>query len=351
MSIVIVAVGFLLQACAARSTPRPGATASLGYTYVPTHPLPVTAVPGEDCTKTNPAYAGLLDALPDNSIRMSVERFERSGLASYTFERAATESGSYRVTVDYMNTDTTSLRLWIRRTAEVRPGRPRSLRGRLGRTSTVSDRSDDTRVSDPSGYQPAEWLPLGSPLPERFMRGTELYEVRLDRPPEARASGFLQYNIPLYVGVGLRVTSVLSVLDNHTDISGLAAIGSEAEAEKLSGSLFVQTLGINGTKPASALPIQSELNRTTAMNAVQAIGAVKALLQDEGTSKSPRAVGMYLPFPATAPLINEITSALLARPIPWPRRCRNAVVAQSTATRALSPAIRPRPRPPEAGGP
>ena len=95
----------------------------------------------------------------------------------------------------------------------------------------------------------------------------------------------------------------------------------EAEANNLRGSLTVQTLGVNGQAISAALPIQSELNRTTAQNAIVAVGSIKALLYENGTVVNPRVVGMYLPFPGGKPLVNAIISELSKKRVVWYRPC------------------------------
>ena len=96
---------------------------------------------------------------------------------------------------------------------------------------------------------------------------------------------------------------------------------------------MVQTLGVNGKAIAAALPIQSELNRTTAMNAVVAIGSIKANLYAEETVKKARVVGIYLPVTGGAQLANAVLSALAESPIEWQRECPRADnKVQKTAT-------------------
>jgi hypothetical protein len=79
----------------------------------------------------------------------------------------------------------------------------------------------------------------------------------------------------------------------------------------------VQTLGVNSQAVASALPVQSELSRTTAENAFVAIESIKAMLHQPETIKFPRVVGLYLPFPGGKPLVNALISELSRRPVTW----------------------------------
>jgi hypothetical protein len=116
-------------------------------------------------------------------------------------------------------------------------------------------------------------------------------------------------------------------------------IGAEAEAERLRGSLVVQTLGVNGKAIASALPIQSELNRTTAQNAIVAVASVKALLHADETIVAPRIVGLYLPFPGGRPLVNALISELSKSTsrLEWKRPCKELKLTVSAQVEAVVP--------------
>lgn len=278
--------------------PKSSGEVESGYTYVPIDPLPVQTVHDAACKDKRAAGSPepLLEAFPDNAVRMLVERFDVSGNVSYGIAKAGAKGESYRVTVDYINVDTINVRVWIAK-------------------SMVEAKS--------KGYAP---VPLLSPPGSEYVPGTEIYEVSREKPEmpqdkSARFPDFAEFNIPVYVGVGLRVSANVYVVGANANISGIGVIGAEAEAEKLKGSLVVQTLGINGKSVAAALPIQSELNRTTAQNAIVAVGAIKALLYADETVKSPRVVGIYLPFPGGKPLVNAIISELSKKPVAWERPC------------------------------
>lgn len=129
--------------------------------------------------------------------------------------------------------------------------------------------------------------------------------------------GYLLYTIPVYVGVGLRVTADVSDIKGSANLTGLSVIGMEAEAKNIRGSLVVQTLGVNGKSISAALPINNDLNLTTTQNAVSAIGAIKALLYEDETEIKVRVVGLYLPFPGGEALVNAIISEMAQEPITW----------------------------------
>jgi hypothetical protein len=281
----------------APSGPRSPGEIESGYTYIPIDPFPVRTVDSSNCPgRGDKPATSLLDALPDNAVRMLVEKFDASGNVAYGASKAASMYERYRVTVDYINADTINVPVVIKKTMQVADPR------------AAASASSEWREVDLFAENLSHFLP-----------GSERYEVR--RLKEGEAPGSSQFNIPVYVGVGLRVSAYVYVTGASANISGIGIIGAEAEANNLRGSLVVQTLGVNGKSVAAALPIQSELNRTTAQSAIVAVGAIKALLYADETIKSPRVVGLYLPFPGGKPLVNAIISELSKKQVEWSRPC------------------------------
>ncbi|MEK8028651.1 hypothetical protein [Pseudaquabacterium rugosum] len=265
-----------------------------GYTYIPVDPFPVETRLSASCREAKPdSTSVLLDSLPDNAVRMLVERFDKSGAITYGASKAGVKDESYRVTVDYINADTINVPVAITKFM------------RRKNTSPVSVDTEPVNL-------------FATDLSE-YVAGTERYEVT--RVTTTKGVPGYVFNIPVYVGVGLRVSSYVYVTGANANISGIGVIGAEAEADRLKGSLVVQTLGVNGKSVASALPIQSELNRTTAQNAIVAVGSIKALLYASETITSPRVVGLYLPFPGGRALVNALISELSKERVEWYRAC------------------------------
>jgi hypothetical protein len=124
--------------------------------------------------------------------------------------------------------------------------------------------------------------------------------------------------VPVYVGIGLRLTANVTVLKGNVSLSNLAALSAAATANRVQGSLVAQSLGLSGAKVMAIMPIPGELNSTTVQNAAVAIGSIKALIYDPDTAKWPRVVGIHYPFATiNQKQVNDIVSALAARPIPW----------------------------------
>lgn len=325
---LLVCLLTLLAACQGVTVYSPAEIES-GYTYVPLDPFPVTPTPGSTCPNgIHLTRETLLEALPDNAVRMLTEQFDASGAVTYGPSKVQGKGESYRVTIDYIYSDTINRRIYVSKSVMPTPS-----------AEDVRDRiHPEPRV-----------VPINAPPTFSYIKGSETYtvttrgptirlypdtptspdEVERRRMEEEKAlekarnfaRDFTEFNIPVYVGLGLRTSTTIYAAKANANISGLGIIGAEAESNNLKGSLIIQTLGVNGKSVAAALPIQSELNRTTAQNAIVAIGTIKALLHSPETWIAPRVVGLYLPFPGGKALVNALISELSRDQIEWSFTC------------------------------
>jgi hypothetical protein len=348
--LILAAFVFGLSGCSLfHRAPKTLGEVSSGYTYIPLDPFAVNTSTNCESFVTN-----LFNALPDNAVRISVEKFDGNGNVTYGPAGVSTKGGRYRTTVDYINADTTTIRLFIARSVMVFPKRYLSTRYFFSpdqfyrlvslerqwldphaslpkncipetetfwvrRVSTTNDTDEVFRSELLQQYASDYELPsYGEGPPERI---SDEERDALDRRASQRklsvskAGG--QFNVPVYIGIGLRVSADIRTYESGINISGLGTIGASAELKQLTGSLTVQTLGVNGKSISAALPIQSELNQTTAQNAIVAVGAIKALLYEQGTVLAPRVVGLYLPFAGGKSLVNAIISELAKQPVEW----------------------------------
>lgn len=295
--LLICCMGFLVGGCTTlKGLPKSQAEMYSGFTYIPIDPFRVDTVAvckSKPSTNEIKNSKDLLDSFPDNSVRISIEQISGSGKVTYGSSYTSAKNDQYKVTVDHIISDTTNITFFISKTMQNKENL------QFERVNLLEHNHD------------------------KYIKNSEVYEViRSEKVPDNFISeNYEQFNLPIYIGVGLRVTANVRNLSNNTNISGLGVIGAEAEAKKLQGTLVVQTLGINGKSIASALPIQSELNQTTVQNSIVAIGSIKALLYDNETVKSPRVVGLYLPFRGDTSIVNAIISELSKGPIYWEKPC------------------------------
>ncbi|RSE33361.1 hypothetical protein [Acinetobacter junii] len=295
--LLLISIIGLVNGCTTlKGLPQSQAEMYSGFTYIPIDPFRVNTI--ANCKsypvdKEIKSSSEMLDSFPDNSVRISIEQISGSGKATYGTSYTSSKGDQYKVTVDHIISDTTNITFYI---------------SKLMQNNLTKE------------FEPVSLLEQNH---NKYVTNSEIYEVirERDEKPSLNDKKYEQFSLPIYIGVGLRITANVRNLTNNTNISGLGVIGAEAEAKKLQGTLVVQTLGINGKAIASALPIQSELNQTTVQNSIVAIGSIKALLYDNETVKSPRVVGLYLPFKGDTALINAIISELSRESIIWDKPC------------------------------
>lgn len=225
--------------------------------YQPLDPAPVTVRPiGGKVAKPE----DILNALPDETMRLAIGQIDVNGNVTYGPVSTSIEHGRYIVTVDYIKSNTYPLFV----------------------------KKSDTH-------------------PDGSFRATFV-----DNGKEADLA------VPVYIGVGLRLTATLNTTKGGINLGNLIAIAAAAQASELSGTLVVQTLGLTGENISTALPIPSDISLASIQSAIQALGTMKAKLYDTSkTHVEPRVVGVYNNIGgSTNDTINGIISGVLAKPLP-----------------------------------
>src|SRR5262245_23377000 len=166
-----------------------------GFTYIPLDPLPVATAPGRSCGDIRDErlpegvkFREVLDALPDNAVRMAIKEYDAKGKLSFGASSVGSEGRRYQVVLDYINVDSTNIRFYIKLKDD-----------EIVDVKRVDDYffiSDDKRAALPA----------------------DVVE---------RKSGNIV--IPVYVGVGLRLTADLQVLRGTINLSSLGAIAAGVE--------------------------------------------------------------------------------------------------------------------------
>lgn len=246
--------------------------------YVPIDPLPVIGQIDASCNYppkaplvVNNSVSPLLKLLPDQSVRMSIAQLTSEGEIVFTNAKVGGKHESYRVILDYMNSDTIPLSLMVKRTVTAVEAYDKY----LWQYKNVFYKSGDN-------------LHL-TEIPPPSVKSTYIIKPYiLNQPIE---EGYYLINIPVYVGLGLRMAANITVNNGEVDISAIPSLAAKTTTGQVSGSLVVQTLGLTGQSITGALPLPNELNQTTVQNALLSIGTMKAMLNDPNTTVSPRIVG------------------------------------------------------------
>jgi hypothetical protein len=198
----------------------------------------------------------LLKALPDETIRIAVGEISGQGTISFGPTNVGYQGRSYEVILDYVKFTTKTF------------------------PATITGETSGTR------------------------RATLSAE---DATPDAE--------VPVYVGVGLRMKASITVHQGEVNLGNLVGIGAAAAAGRVTGTLVVQTLGISGAGVTALIPVPGKIDDSTIQNAMVALGSIKARLYDTGTVIIPRVVGVYNTLGGGQETINAYISTLLQKPI------------------------------------
>lgn len=265
----------LFPAPAPPPPPTPGTSDSVAYGYQPIDPVPVSVV-------SEPAGATysqdqLLNALPDETMRIAIGQVDANGNVTYGPASVSASNSDYVVTIDYVKSTTNSIAI--------------------------------------------SFVTIGG------KRQAQL----------AVSASKVDAMVPVYVGVGLRLTASVRTTKANINLGNLIALGAAAQAGDVSGTLVVQTLGLSGENISTALPIPTELTSSSIQTAIQSLGTMKAKLYDTKTSVVPRVVGVYNNLGGGRDTIDGFVSTLLER--------QQLIYVQGTPNAAPPPA--PTAKPPK----
>lgn len=251
---VVCLIILLLGGCASWSIPAtPGdPTLAQSFGYTPIDSLPVNIFPA-DATREQK-----LQALPDETMRLAIGQVDRNVGVSFGPATAGVAGNSYVVILDYTKFTTQS----------------------FGVKKSPSE--------------------------------NEELSITVTTDVDAEDVNFV---VPVYVGVGLRLTAHVTVKEGTVDLGNLFALGVAAQSKQISGTLVIQSLGLSGEGVSPLIPIPSEINPTTVQNALMAIGAIKAKIYDGNITVVPRVVGVYNNLGGGQETINGFISTILQRPI------------------------------------
>ena len=212
------------------------------YGYTPIDPLPINYDRSDE---------DVLSSLPDITMRLAVGSFDISGNISYGPVKTGVAGSRYQIVMDYIQYTTLSIPV------------------------TVKD------ITKP---------------------GAKKKEFTVDILADEDAAS-ADKNIPVYVGIGLRLIANVTALKNNVDLSNLVAIGVAAQNNEIHGTLTVQAMGISGETVAEILPMPSTLDQSTIQQALMALGNIKSksYLKDK-TVITPRVIAVYNPFNESGPL-------------------------------------------------
>ena len=277
-----------------------------GFTYVPIEPMGVIPV-CQDCPEGAPLTKNiLLNGLPDNSVRIATRKISGSakgGIGAIGLNTGI-EGNTYEVIIDYVTTETINMRFygyW----QSFQTDRDGEIVERGESRRSFYDRPYNTKARG-NGFGTSWKLIVTGVEGDTIDEVLSITEYTVDREKDA-------FNIPVYVGLGLRLKANVTVLKGTVDFTGLGAITSAVEAGNASGSMSVQTIGVTGPAPRMNLKIINEISENTVIDQIQTLASVKAAIEGADTIVSPRIVGFHNTPGTDSQGINNIHSLLAQR--------------------------------------
>ncbi|BDW83020.1 hypothetical protein MACH24_24580 [Erythrobacter sp. Dej080120_24] len=267
----------------------------------------------------------MTQALPDVAVRFAVAEFRQGVGLQFGPSAITAKNQNYRAILDYVNSDSVTVRMLVRKYARIN--------GAIGYypiTEPIENARGDAVLAYQAQVIPGQFDysdPDGSFELSGFTPAQldDAQKAALDGAGNDAAEGWQQVAFPIYVGVGFRLTADFQALKGDVALGGLGSIGANADAEKLSGSMTLQSIGVNGLGTTTALALPNKLDQTTIEQSILAIGTGRALIYtDTEESKvrlSPRVIGLYSPVGSDPRLINAVYSELSTIRLPWARPC------------------------------
>jgi hypothetical protein len=300
-----------------------------GYSYIPVEPSEVYIScknengDGNNCGSVS--KTSLLNALPDNSVRIATRLVSSDmavGIPAFGAE-IGLEGNSYEVIIDFVNTQTINkqfIGVWSVTVPDtVKPSDNRCYpyeRSVLANnplnayeiwTLRADPNSDVVKFNqDESARSENKQIKLRcGELAKYFglIDGDTIDYDKIAVTPE-------KFNVPVYIGIGLRLRANVTVKKGKVNLSNLTALTAAVEAGDATGTMSVQTIGISGRAARTSLLLLDKIDMTTIQNAIQVLASIKASIELEDTTITPRIVGFHNTIGAGSQGVNLIHSLL-----------------------------------------
>jgi hypothetical protein len=237
-----------------------------GSAYVPIDPRPVAL-----CAEMK--AEDLLNALPNETMRVSISSLDSAASVSFGIGSLGTEGHSYETIVDYIMYTTAYLPVLMSSTQEKDGGKVaqgKSTYQLKTDLSTVSVTSNTRRSKD-------------------------------DQSPgiAVATQSSIQQRIPVYIGVGLRIRATIQIIKGTVQLSNLFSLAAAANAGQVVGSLIIQTLGINGQHISALVPLPTDISQSSVQGAMQSLAAMKAKMYDSDSQVKLQVLGLETPYAST----------------------------------------------------
>lgn len=284
------------------------------YSYHPLDPLPIRVISTEAHLpkEINSTYlkengnTSVLTNLPDETMRLAIGEITEEGTITFGPAKAGVKGKSYIVILDYIKFNTLSLPIVEKKSGD---------KIAIQQDYIEMLKSDLKKNKSNHSVFNIESLLLSN---DSTSKNSSNKVIECEHTPstlKTNKNDFLNKVIPIYIGVGVRLTANVTVNEGKVDLGNLFALGTAANNQKISGTLVIQTLGISGESISPIIPMPSEITPSTIQNAILAIGTIKSKIYDEKTIIHPRVVGVNNTLVGDENKINDFISLLLLNPL------------------------------------
>lgn len=329
-----VSIVLLVTGCNSLKLGETYAESKAGYSYVPIEPSQVAIkcinLDGSACSSVNKSE--FLKALPDNSVRIATREISGSVETSISSlgVNIGTEGSSYEVIIDFVNSQTITRKfvgkwlvdvpVWVGDLNRCYPFETSVLvrypRDKFENWALVALPNDNGEFgSSKEGFgkflENENSKRLNDTVYLRCKDDVKVSEAeKLASYKEDVQISPNEFNIPVYVGIGLRLKATVSVIQGKVNLGSLPALSAAVKAGKATGTMSVQTLGISGKSARNNLLLLDKIDDTTIQNAIQVLASIKSSIESDDTVLTPRILGFHNTIGADSQGVNLIHSML-----------------------------------------
>jgi hypothetical protein len=120
------------------------------------------------------------------------------------------------------------------------------------------------------------------------------------------------FDIPTYIGIGVRVKAIIRTNKKDVNISGLSSLAFASNAKEIVGSLTIQSIGIAGETITNLLPSTTDINPISIQSAIQSVSLIRSKIYDTKIDLCPQLLAIdnqYAGFPIHNLIIKSLIDA------------------------------------------
>lgn len=92
------------------------------------------------------------------------------------------------------------------------------------------------------------------------------------------------------IGLGLRLTAKITTMESGINVGSLIALGAAAKANKLQGTLHVDTIGIRLKNNGGMMLLNTTIDDTSILKTLETMAIIQSKIGDEGTHLDPQVI-------------------------------------------------------------